>query len=103
MAKKKNSKKDAAKKKPQVHEDLEGYEITIDEFGQIQSTMNREQLNKFLNKNVPDKKFKDRDDLDHLNLKKAEEDAGEEDTNDIDPSELPDDPKLSDLDKDKSE
>ena len=50
--------------KPQVNKDLEGYEIQINEFGEIISNFNVDKLNNFLNKNVADKKLKDRKDLD---------------------------------------
>jgi hypothetical protein len=49
---------------PQVHEDLHGFEMKINEFGQIITNTPIEKLNNFLNKNVEDKKLKDRDDLD---------------------------------------
>ncbi len=49
---------------PQVHEDLQGFEMKINEFGQIITNTPIEKLNNFLNKNVDDKKLKDRDDLD---------------------------------------
>ena len=52
--------------KPQVHDDLKGFELTINEFGEIKSNMDPEQLNRFLNKNVEDKKLKDRDDIDDI-------------------------------------
>ena len=48
--------------KPQLHEELKGLELTVNEFGEIQSTMDIEKINEFLNKNVEDKKFKERDD-----------------------------------------
>ncbi len=101
MAKKKG-KNDKAKKKPQVHEDLEGFEIKIDEFGQIKSTMNRDKLNDFLNKNVEDKKFKDRDDLDFL---EADEAGNEEEADlDIDPNDLPESEDLPvDREEDKEQ
>jgi hypothetical protein len=54
------------KEKAKVHKDLDGLDLSIDRFGEIQSNMPIEQLNKFLNKNVEDKKLKDRDDLDEL-------------------------------------
>ena len=47
--------------KPQVHNDLEGFEMTINEFGQITSNLNVDKLNDFLNENVEDKKLKERD------------------------------------------
>jgi hypothetical protein len=60
MAKK--SKKPADKPKPRVHKDLQGLDITIDQFGEIKANMNIEKLNEFLNKNVDDKKLAERDD-----------------------------------------
>lgn len=58
MAKKK--KKD---KSPEVHEDLEGFNININEFGEIVTNFDVDQLNNFLDENVEDKKLRDRDDL----------------------------------------
>ena len=51
---------------PQVHEDLKGFKVEINEFGEIVSNTSPEKLNEFLNKNVPDKKFKERDDEDEI-------------------------------------
>ncbi|MEO9805589.1 MAG: hypothetical protein ABJF04_20180 [Reichenbachiella sp.] len=51
------------KTKPNVNPDLEGFEVHIDSFGEIKSSMKIDDLNQFLNKNVEDKKLKDRDDL----------------------------------------
>ena len=68
--------------KPKVHKDLEGLEITINEFGEIKSNVDVDKLNKFLNKNVEDKKLVDRDDLEDLM-------ADEEDP-DLDPNEMED-------------
>lgn len=59
--------------KPQVHDDLKGFELTINEFGEIKSNMDPEQLNRFLNKNVEDKKLKDRDDIDEIKNPDAED------------------------------
>lgn len=56
-------KKKAKEGKPQVHEELKGFEITIDKFGHIQTNRTAEEMNEFLNKHVEDKKLKDRDDL----------------------------------------
>ena len=69
MAKK--AKKPASKPKPRVHKDLQGLDITIDQFGEIKANMNIEKLNDFLNKNVEDKKLSERDD--HDDSKNAEE------------------------------
>ena len=52
--------------KARVHKDLDGLELNVDSFGEISSNMPIDKLNKFLNKNVEDKKLKDREDLDDL-------------------------------------
>lgn len=54
------------KEKAKVHKDLEGLDLSVDSFGEIKSNMPIDKLNKFLNKNVEDKKLKDREDLDDL-------------------------------------
>ena len=54
------------KEKAKVHKDLEGLDLSVDPFGEIKSSMPVEKINKFLNKNVEDKKLKDRDDIDEL-------------------------------------
>lgn len=46
---------------PKVHKDLQGFEVSIDQFGEIRSNMNIEKINEFLNKNVEDKKLVERD------------------------------------------
>jgi len=56
--------KDKKKTTPKVHPDLKGFDITVDKFGQINSSMSIEKINEFLNKNVDDKKLRDRSDLD---------------------------------------
>ena len=48
-------------KKPKVHKDLDGFDIKIDENGEIISNLSIDELNEFLDKNVEDKKFKDID------------------------------------------
>lgn len=60
MAKKKADKKN---EKPKVNEELEGFNLNVDSFGEIQSSLSIDKINDFLNKNVEDKKLKDRDDL----------------------------------------
>lgn len=47
---------------PKVHSELEGFDISIDKFGKINSSMPIEKLNEFLNKNVDDKKLRGRKD-----------------------------------------
>lgn len=54
------------KEKARVHKDLDGLDLSVDSFGEISSNMPIDKLNKFLNRNVEDKKLKDRDDLDDL-------------------------------------
>jgi hypothetical protein len=49
------------KPKPKVHKDLQGFDISIDTFGEIKSNMNIEKINEFLNKNVDDKKLIERE------------------------------------------
>lgn len=46
---------------PEVHKDLKGFDITINEFGQITSSFDVEKLNSFLNENVEDKKLREQD------------------------------------------
>jgi len=57
MEKDNNTNKD----KPEVHEELKGMEIKINEFGQVVSNIEKEELNKFLDENVEDRKLKERD------------------------------------------
>ncbi len=43
--------------KPEVHEDLKGFNIKINEFGKIVSNLEVDELNDFLDENVADKKL----------------------------------------------
>lgn len=43
---------------PKVHKDLEGFDIKINAFGEILSTLDIDVINAFLDKNVSDKKLK---------------------------------------------
>ena len=43
--------------KPEAHDELEGFDIRVNEFGALESTMNAEKLNAFLNDKVVDKKL----------------------------------------------
>ncbi len=56
-------------RKPRVHQELNGFEVSIDSFGGLKSNLPIEKLNKFLNENVDDKKLAEREDYE--NLKKA--------------------------------
>jgi hypothetical protein len=60
------AKKVVKKKKPRVHKDLQGFEVSINQFGELNSNMNIEKINEFLNKNVDDKKLLDRDETTEL-------------------------------------
>jgi hypothetical protein len=68
MAKK--EKKTPATPKPRVHKELQGLDITIDQFGEIKSNMNIEKLNEFLDQNVDDKKLAEREDYDDMKKSK---------------------------------
>lgn len=59
MAKKKTTKNE----KPKVNPELEGFEIKVNTFGEIITNYDINKINEFLNKNVDDKKLRDRDDL----------------------------------------
>ncbi|WP_420388206.1 hypothetical protein [Roseivirga sp.] len=60
MAKKK------PEEKPKVAKELDGLELNIDSFGEIQKSLPIDKINEFLNKKVDDKKLRDRDDLDEI-------------------------------------
>jgi hypothetical protein len=66
MSTKKGSKKSKLTKreKPKVNPELEGFDISIDSFGEIRTNYNIDAINKFLNRHVDDKKLRDRDDID---------------------------------------
>lgn len=60
------------KEKARVHKDLDGLNLSVDSFGEIKSNMPIDKLNKFLNKNVEDKKLVDRDDMEELRREEEE-------------------------------
>jgi hypothetical protein len=55
-------KKEPEKPAARVHGDLKGFEMSIDSFGEIHSSMPIEKINEFLDRSVPDKKLEERDD-----------------------------------------
>ena len=55
-------KKKAKKGKPEVHDELNGFDIKINEFGEIVSSFDVEKINEFLDENVEDKKLKEKSD-----------------------------------------
>lgn len=56
--------------KPRVHKELDGFEVSIGQFGELQSNMKIEKINDFLNKNVDDKKLLEREELESRKEKK---------------------------------
>ena len=53
---KKKSKK-IENESPKVHEELKGFSININKFGEMESNIQVDKLNEFLNENVEDKKL----------------------------------------------
>ena len=62
----KKNKKAETKPQPKVHKELQGLDITIDQFGEIKANMDIEKLNQFLDKNDEDKKLAERDDYEDM-------------------------------------
>ena len=52
--------------KPRVHRELEGFEVSVDQFGELKSNMAIERINEFLNENVDDKKLAERQDYEEM-------------------------------------
>ncbi len=52
--------------KPEVHKDLEGLDIKINEFGEIVTNFKVDKINEFLNENVEDKKLNGTDNETYL-------------------------------------
>jgi hypothetical protein len=50
--------------KPEVHKDLQGFNIRINEFGEIITNFEIDKLNEFLDENLSDKKLPERADQD---------------------------------------
>ncbi len=44
---------------PNVHDDLSGFDIKINELGELESSFSVDKINEFLNDNVKDKKIND--------------------------------------------
>ncbi|MBL7832322.1 MAG: hypothetical protein JNK18_00130 [Cyclobacteriaceae bacterium] len=64
------AKQPAKKKKPRVHKDLQGFEVSVNQFGELNASMSIDKINEFLNKNVEDKKLLDRDESEEPKTKK---------------------------------
>ena len=72
MSRKPQSKKlPKPSRKPRVHKNLSGLEVSIDSFGEIRSTMNIEKINAFLDENVEDKKLTEQKQHDQEEKKKG--------------------------------
>ena len=50
------------KQRPKVHQELNGFDIRINPFGEIISSIDIDKINEFLDDNVEDKKLTDRED-----------------------------------------
>lgn len=68
-------KKDAPKAK--IHDDLEGFEISVNEFGQVVRTRKVEFLNEFLNTNLHDLKLAEHPEFDEKGIRKKESEIPE--------------------------
>lgn len=64
------SKKENKPSKPRVHKELSGFEVSVNQFGELQSNMNIEKINTFLNKNVDDKKLLEKEEKERLRNEK---------------------------------
>ena len=49
------------KQRPKVHQELSGFDIRINPFGEIISSIDIDKINEFLDDNVEDKKLTDRE------------------------------------------
>jgi len=49
-------------KELKVNPELEGFDITVNTFGELKTTYDIDKINEFLNNNVDDKKLRDRGD-----------------------------------------
>jgi hypothetical protein len=63
---KKTEKPSKKQGKPRVHQELKGFEVSIDTFGELKSNLPIEKLNEFLNENVDDKKLAEREDIQEI-------------------------------------
>lgn len=72
----KSESKPPKKKKPRVHSELMGFEVSIDQFGELKSSMPIEKLNKFLNENVVDNKLDDREDFQEVKKARKKKSKG---------------------------
>jgi hypothetical protein len=71
MTKKKSAKKE--KETPKVNKDLNGFDIKVNSFGEIVTSYDLDKVNEFLDKNVDDKKLKNRSELLQKKVNKLEQ------------------------------
>jgi hypothetical protein len=57
MAKKINKQPTEEQAKPKVNKALEGFEVSINSFGEIVSTKSIDEINRFLDEHLPDRKI----------------------------------------------
>jgi hypothetical protein len=57
MTKKKNKPADSKPSRPAFHENLEGFDIRVNTFGEMESTFGIDKINEFLDQEVKDKKL----------------------------------------------
>lgn len=67
---KKAHKPEKKQSKPRVHRELNGFEVSINQFGELQTNMNIEKINKFLDENVDDKKLLEKEEKERLRNEK---------------------------------
>jgi len=65
-----SKKKVKPNEKPRVNQELDGFDMKIDTFGEIKTNFEIERINHFLNTHLEDKKLKHRDDLQDIKNKK---------------------------------
>ena len=68
---KKEDKPSKKQGKPRVHKELSGFEVSIDQFGELKSNMNIEKINSFLDKNVDDKKLLEKEEKERMKKTKT--------------------------------
>ena len=76
MGRKKKQNKEAKDNQANVHKELKGLEININPFGEIETNYDIQEINKFLNEHVDDKKLREREELKRKGLAKDQQ-AGE--------------------------
>lgn len=75
MARKKQQQK-KTDNQANVHKELKGLEININPFGEIETNYDIQEINKFLNKHVDDKKLKEREELRRKGISKDQQYGG---------------------------